>query len=238
MKTQKKNFTLIELLVVIAIIAILASMLLPALNQARATAQKASCVSNLKQIGLAANLYIDDYDGWIPPAYHRSMGTNTIGRTWVGTLTGWFSNNKGYGLKYRANVTCPGEQSGIGVYNYSHYMVNNRLTGAETQSNVAYRRWRNLSAITKASEVIFATDGISRTSYFNTSTQYSAYRHGGGGDSRTAPSSLTATKGQTNISFIDGHVASSTYQGLLRDGSNKRAMDNGFVITKGVDMAP
>ncbi len=64
---NKRNFTLIELLVVIAIIAILAGMLLPALNTARETAYKTHCMNQMKTMTAAALMYTNDYDGWLMP---------------------------------------------------------------------------------------------------------------------------------------------------------------------------
>ena len=79
---MKKHFTLIELLVVVAIIAILAAILLPALGQAREKAKTTTCVSNLKQHGLGAQLYLSDFD------FYPCMNRGYIGGTYL-EFAGW-----------------------------------------------------------------------------------------------------------------------------------------------------
>ncbi|MDD3153515.1 MAG: type II secretion system protein [Victivallaceae bacterium] len=100
---MKRRFTLIELLVVIAIIAILAGMLLPALNQARGKARSVGCANNLKQVALAMLLYAEDYNNLLPsPRYNETM-TAPPGRT--GNVAVFWSLKLGV-LKYLPAYTC------------------------------------------------------------------------------------------------------------------------------------
>jgi len=121
------GFTLIELLVVIAIIAILASILFPVFARARENARRASCMSNLKQIGLGFMQYTQDYDETMPKEY-----TNIAPHYWMQTIQPYVKSDQIFNCP-SANYSYTSVYSSTAYrisYGYNHY-----LSGTNSNSN-------------------------------------------------------------------------------------------------------
>jgi len=130
-----KAFTLIELLVVIAIIAILAAILFPVFAQAREKARQISCLSNLKQIGLATMMYVQDYDETYPCGWHPAPGGDAWRSIWRVSLQPYIqrygNQNDAYdstGFGGATLFSCP-SQPGSSAFGPTSYGYNTAASG-------------------------------------------------------------------------------------------------------------
>ena len=202
MKCQKYHFTLIELLVVIAIMAILAGLLLPALSRARNTAKQISCIGNLKQFGVATQMYGSDNKDQLPQGYNSSISYpgNYHGCDWILELLPYVMLKKLY--------ACPASTAAlpnppwsswpyVGDYGYNMFVNDN-----------AYPKVKTFSRCTRSSLTPLLRDHNGNSNFGNGSlTVYSltsifapGVRHGGG----------------VNTLWFDSHVQWLKYREYVR----------------------
>jgi prepilin-type N-terminal cleavage/methylation domain-containing protein/prepilin-type processing-associated H-X9-DG protein len=129
---RNPGFTLIELLVVIAVVGLLAGMLLPVVSRAKEAGRSTACLSNLRQIGVALEIYVQESQNRLPVMYDRGTNTDLLGQTNVSSVPGpdtVLTAQVGGKMVWR----CPSDQRKIFEATGASYSWNNLLNGQNAE---------------------------------------------------------------------------------------------------------
>jgi prepilin-type N-terminal cleavage/methylation domain-containing protein/prepilin-type processing-associated H-X9-DG protein len=255
---KSRAFTLIELLVVIAIILILASILFPVFARARENARKASCLSNLKQMGLAWMMYTQDYD-------EKALPSGTLSMASSGCPDGTGGINYNATLWDGAHAFLSGTSDPLQSPMYP-YMKNTQFTGCPSANNVAPDLWgttnygyniayvggyggfvecylttfpqgavaapASLASITRPSETVLFGDSAYYDSATNSAKRY-PFLFPPSFKSVWAEDAHALHNGMANMVFVDGHAKSVKVYSSFNASPASAGVNLGYLSSTG-----